>query len=79
MQGGPTEFYSGNWDIITPHVRGIIGIFRASTSGLQPLGQHQNSRGAENANDPEGMGFNNRILTWLGQLMKKTLQARFPV
>ena len=30
---------------------------------------------AENANDPEGMGFNNHILTWLCQLMKKTLQA----
>ena len=28
-------------------------------SGLQPLGQHQNSLWAENANDPSHMGCNN--------------------
>ena len=34
---------------------------------------------SENANDPEGMGWNNRILTWLGKFRRRTCQARFPI
>ena len=76
------------WEITTPHARGIIGIIgpegvlmppKGHRAQFEARGWHQNARGADNTNDPKGMGCSKHILTWLGQFMKKTLQARFPI